>query len=605
MKLPTVTTDQMRLVDRWMIETYRIELLQMMEHAGRHLATLARLRFLQDSPEEKRVLVLAGGGGNGGGGLAAARWLHNWGAHVRVWATRADLDPDRAPGRQMAILRRMGIPIESADAATRLPAADLILDAVIGYGLRKAPIGAAARLIHLANEHDAPILSLDVPSGLDATSGEAFQPHIRAAATLTLALPKTGLLVEGNEEIVGELYVADIGVPPALYERLGLTIGPVFAQSDILRIDPHTLEAQPFIGAAVLALPTAFEALNRLITAVGRSLDLTEILREAARAVVETLAVEASGLFLYDPDTKVLTLVAGHGLPKELEAQLASFAVTGTHLESVVQKGEVQIYHSPAQVPELAALGLPALRPDWRTYLCAPLTARGTVMGIMCLFGRRALDVGQEALWLYRAIGEQIGLAVANARLYELTQRLAITDPLTGAFNRRYLDEFLTEEVSGSFLPRQAFALIMLDIDGFKAYNDAHGHLAGDEALRQVVWLMRRMVRGVDIIARYGGEEFIVLLPDISMKEAHAIAERIRAAIAEHGFPEGHLTASLGVLYCATVPGNISPKTLLAMVDYALYEAKHQGRNRVCLRTVENVGASDSIPVDASRSDKP
>ncbi len=143
MKLPTVTADQMRQVDRWMTETYQIGLIQMMEHAGRHLAALARVRFLHGNPKGKRVLVLAGSGGNGGGGLAAARWLHNWGAHVEVRLTRPDLDPGSAPGRQMEILRRLGVPIAPAEALKQLPAADVILDAVIGYGLQGAPTGAA------------------------------------------------------------------------------------------------------------------------------------------------------------------------------------------------------------------------------------------------------------------------------------------------------------------------------------------------------------------------------------------------------------------------------------------------------------------------------
>ena len=128
--------------------------------------------------------------------------------------------------------------IEIAEAEVNLTSADLIVDALIGYSLRGAPRGAAAVLIREANALDAPVLSLDVPSGVDATTGTVYDPAVRATATLTLALPKRGLRTDAAREHVGELYLADIGVPPGLYGRppLGLDIGPLFAQDDILRV---------------------------------------------------------------------------------------------------------------------------------------------------------------------------------------------------------------------------------------------------------------------------------------------------------------------------------------------------------------------------------
>lgn len=115
---------------------------------------------------------------------------------------------------------------------------DLVIDALIGYGLGGAPRGAAAALIRAANEQAAPVLSLDLPSGLDATTGEAYEPTIRASATLTLALPKTGLLAPGAAEWTGELYLADIGIPAEVYREpgLGLEVGPLFARQEILRL---------------------------------------------------------------------------------------------------------------------------------------------------------------------------------------------------------------------------------------------------------------------------------------------------------------------------------------------------------------------------------
>jgi NAD(P)H-hydrate epimerase len=236
--IPFLTTDQMREVDRAMVEDYGILLLQMMENAGRNLAHLARRRFLADDPTGPRALVLAGSGGNGGGGLVCARRLHNWGVRVQVWVTAPPQDFGGVPQQQLAILQRMGVPVEVPGDDPSLPPADLVIDAIIGYGLRGAPTGRAAALIHAASVHQAPVLALDAPSGVDTTTGAAYTPAIRAGATLALALPKKGLQAETARPYVGELYLGDIGVPPALYRCSfpGLEVGPLFARSDILRL---------------------------------------------------------------------------------------------------------------------------------------------------------------------------------------------------------------------------------------------------------------------------------------------------------------------------------------------------------------------------------
>jgi NAD(P)H-hydrate epimerase len=223
-KLPALTTEQMREVDRVMVEDLHIELVQMMENAGRSLAELAIDRFSPGS-----VTVLAGPGGNGGGGLAGARHLANRGCQVQVVLSEpARLAP--VPAHQADILDRMGIHI-----AERPPPADLVIDALIGYSLRGDPAGAAAELIAWANDQPAPVLALDTPSGLDLTTGAPGNPAIRATVTLTLALPKAGLL---DAPVVGELYLADISVPSLIYERMGMPVSGLFRQSTLLRLTP-------------------------------------------------------------------------------------------------------------------------------------------------------------------------------------------------------------------------------------------------------------------------------------------------------------------------------------------------------------------------------
>ena len=236
--IPYLTTEQMVEVDRAMMHDYKIELIQMMENAGRNLAHLARERFFNGDPRDKTVVILAGTGGNGGGALVCARRLNNYGAQVKVFTTKTGADFARIPAHQLDILHRMEVSIALADSITLARPPDLIVDGLIGYSLSGAPRGTAGNMIRWANDQDAPILSLDAPSGVDATTGTVFDPAIKATVTMTLALPKEGLRTPAVGDQVGELYLADISVPPGLYAEpaLAVEVGYIFAKSDIIRL---------------------------------------------------------------------------------------------------------------------------------------------------------------------------------------------------------------------------------------------------------------------------------------------------------------------------------------------------------------------------------
>ncbi len=215
-KVPAVTTDQMREIDRIAVEETGPNLFQMMENAGRNLALLA-MEILEKDWAQAKIVVLAGSGGNGGGGICAARHLANHRANVALCLAA----PDRlgeVPAFQRKIFQgTSGREVEPTDLAHDVP--DLILDALIGYSLRSAPRGVAAELIRWANGTKAPILSLDVPSGVDSTTGESPGEFITPRWTMTLALPKTGLVPEKT----GGLYLADIGIPEETYHRMQLS----------------------------------------------------------------------------------------------------------------------------------------------------------------------------------------------------------------------------------------------------------------------------------------------------------------------------------------------------------------------------------------------
>ena len=201
------------------------------------------------------------------------------------------------------------------------------------------------------------------------------------------------------------------------------------------------------------------------------------------------------------------------------------------------------------------------------------------------LFRSDAFD--DEDTALAKAIGEQIGMAVERAKLFEEISQLAITDDLTGLYNSRHLKRVLGEESKRSFRYGRSFSFIMLDIDFFKIYNDRHGHLRGDEVLRTLAGLLLQNTRDVDVVFRYGGEEFSIIIPEVSKQEAFTMAERIRRVVQDHVFPfeeeqpGGNLTVSMGI---AGFPEDAEDsERLIDNADRALYRAKLSGRNRVCV----------------------
>ncbi len=212
-----VTAAQMREVDRIAIEEIGPNLYQMMENAGRNLAALT-IRLLGSEWRDERIVVLAGTGGNGGGGICGARHLANRGGDVLVVVSDAT-NLREVPARQLATYRGTDGRVLGPDELGDLDPS-FILDAVIGYSLSGPPQGPVLHMIEWALSEEAPVVSLDVPSGIDSTTGKAPGTHVVAAHTMTLALPKTGL----DGVAAGDLWLADIGIPRETYRRAGLAV---------------------------------------------------------------------------------------------------------------------------------------------------------------------------------------------------------------------------------------------------------------------------------------------------------------------------------------------------------------------------------------------
>ena len=241
--IPAVSARTMAEVDRRAIEVYGISLLQMMEQAGSHLAEVVRLELGGDL-HDRLVVVAAGPGNNGGGGLAAARHLANRGARVDVVLARPVLRMSEADRHQIATLVAMDTTccvatydLPDAGIDDLLGRADIVIDAILGYSISGPPLGEVERLIASVVRAQRPVVSLDLPSGIDPDSGAATGVAISAIATLALALPKPGLVRGDGAVRSGRLYLADLGLPDALYTGLGLDVGSPFAGGRIVLLD--------------------------------------------------------------------------------------------------------------------------------------------------------------------------------------------------------------------------------------------------------------------------------------------------------------------------------------------------------------------------------
>lgn len=225
------------------------------------------------------------------------------------------------------------------------------------------------------------------------------------------------------------------------------------------------------------------------------------------------------------------------------------------------------------------------LKPE--EFVTVPLKAKDKIIGV--LFADNPYThkpITSDDIRILTMFTNQAGLAIENSQLYEQTLIKSHTDSLTGLWNHGYFQYRLHEEISLTQENNQPVSVIMADIDNFKAYNDTYGHQKGDQILKQIARVLLISSRKQDSIYRYGGEEFAILLPQTNKHETRLIAERIRIAVEKYDFqaaenpPDKKLTISIGI---ATLPNDALTKdTLLGYADKELYEAKHQGKNRIC-----------------------
>jgi diguanylate cyclase (GGDEF)-like protein len=234
-------------------------------------------------------------------------------------------------------------------------------------------------------------------------------------------------------------------------------------------------------------------------------------------------------------------------------------------------------------------------------YICLPLTVRGDLQGLLNLRSAPGEPFGAQERQLLATLGDVIKLSISNLKLRAALRTQAIRDPLTGLFNRNYLDETLRRELSRSARRQAALCVAVLDIDGFKGFNDTYSHHAGDILLKALGGFFLKQLRTSDIVCRYGGDEFVLVLPDTDLRQVSERLDRIRAEFKNmECMYEGRVlpAASVSIGVAQWPDHGASAEDLIKAADFALYSAKNSGRDQISVfgaRTQNRSPARDAI----------
>jgi len=311
----------------------------------------------------------------------------------------------------------------------------------------------------------------------------------------------------------------------------------------------------------------------------GNHRDRALSVEESLRAACTLVEAEAASFLFYDGRRATRTTLLDTG------AKIVEEHPNPTEglFKQVTLEGRAAVVNRPTQDQRFWRPGDAPASLEVRNVLAAPVRIRNQNMGVLCAYnheGRSGFS-SQDAKTL-SLLSSCLGLVLENTRLSTTLERIAVTDELTQVYNYRFLKTALRREMQRAKRFRQPFSLIMADVDNLKMYNDRFGHLRGSHLLRELAQLLSKQVRGMDLIAKYGGDEFTAILPQTPRGGARAVAERLRACVAEHTFPNvknGEITISLGL---SLFPEDgIQPGSLIGAADAALYAAKQRGRNRV------------------------
>ena len=323
------------------------------------------------------------------------------------------------------------------------------------------------------------------------------------------------------------------------------------------------------------------ETLRRAGLAIAEKLEMNEAVEHILEQLQQVVPYDSATVQLLENEE--LKVIGSHGWKNPNDVLGLRFPLSGDNPNRIVIETS-----KPYYLPETWKVFENFTKPPHNhilSWLGIPLIAHDKLIGLLAIDSSEPNDFTEEDIKTAAEFAGQVAITLENARLYQETQNQAITDPLTGLYNRRGFFELGRVEFTRANLMNRHFSAIMIDLDHFKKINDRYGHTAGDFILSEFAKRCKSCVREIDLIGRYGGEEVIIFLPDTSLKAGANVAERVRAAIEAKPVQfEGNdiqITASLGV--ASRDEHTNSLETLIARADQALYIAKHKGRNRVVL----------------------
>lgn len=314
---------------------------------------------------------------------------------------------------------------------------------------------------------------------------------------------------------------------------------------------------------------------------LSSSFEVEELLNRLVTNVSNSINIDRVAVMLIDDVAKEL-YITSHTDFKGIDLENKRFKLGKGFYGRLAVTGEAMIIKEVDKNPTITLDE--KLDTEINSIISVPFGARGGILGLLNVYKNKPDIFNEKDMDLLKAVAEQVAIALENARLYKETKIMSITDGLTGLYNHKFFIEKLDLEVTRAKRYNHTLSLIMIDIDYFKSYNDTHGHQAGDSVIKLVATLVKKNLRGTDIMARYGGEEFVIILPETDKAGAAVMAERIRRYIEEYPFPyqetqpTENLTISMGV---SLLDKDINADTLIKIADDALYKAKNKGRNRV------------------------
>ena len=347
---------------------------------------------------------------------------------------------------------------------------------------------------------------------------------------------------------------------------LGTVIASSFRASRSIRQRERAEEEIHRINAD---LSTLFE----ISSAVSKTLNLDDLLSSLLTTMTrqDILRFERKG-GIYIIEDKELVLRSHLGHSEQFVSQRGKLKIADFACGDAVRTGAVVVVnHAGANLH-----GIHSENDVPCGHVIIPLRGTSAVIGILYLYVPADTVVDERHKRLLGTIGNEVGMAVENARLFAKTLELSLRDPLTGLANRRLMDIMLDNSIGIAKRYGTPLSVLIADIDFFKQYNDTYGHTAGDELLARLAGILRNTMREIDLAVRYGGEEFLILLPETGCDKAIEIAERVRKTIQS----EAGVTISFGVT-CYRPSENRD--AMIARADEALYKSKQEGRNRVTL----------------------